>query len=51
MQFGHDVIIAVLQDYQREYADSNAPGATEEQKAPLDTLKSIVWTTRDPEGS
>ncbi|TNN73137.1 Glutaminase kidney isoform, mitochondrial [Liparis tanakae] len=42
MQFGHDVIIAVLQDYQREYADSNAPGATEEQKAPLDTLKSIV---------
>ncbi|XP_059188814.1 glutaminase liver isoform, mitochondrial-like [Centropristis striata] len=42
MQFGHDVIVSVLQQYQRELADSEAPCDTEEQKTKLDTLKSIV---------
>ena len=41
MQFGHDVIVSVLQ----QYIESNAPCNTEEQKTTLDTystLKSIV---------
>ncbi|KAK9514932.1 hypothetical protein VZT92_025613 [Zoarces viviparus] len=42
MQFGHDGVVSVLQEYQREYTDSSAACATEEQKTPLDTLKSIV---------
>ncbi|XP_068585792.1 glutaminase liver isoform, mitochondrial-like isoform X1 [Cebidichthys violaceus] len=42
MQFGHDGVVSVLQEYQREYTDGSAACATEEQKTPLDTLKSIV---------
>lgn len=42
MQFGHDVVVSVLQEYQRVYTESEAPCDTEEQKTPLDTLKSII---------
>ncbi|XP_038578067.1 glutaminase kidney isoform, mitochondrial-like isoform X1 [Micropterus salmoides] len=42
MQFGHDVVVSVLQEYQCVYNDSDPPGDTEEQKPTLDTLKSIV---------
>ncbi|XP_071332900.1 glutaminase kidney isoform, mitochondrial [Trachinotus anak] len=42
MQFGHDVVISVLQEYQRANTDSDSTCDTEEQKATLDTLKSIV---------
>uniref|UniRef100_A0A665TV82 glutaminase n=1 Tax=Echeneis naucrates TaxID=173247 RepID=A0A665TV82_ECHNA len=42
MQFGHEVVISVLQEYQREYTDNDSPCDTEEQKATLDTVKSIV---------
>uniref|UniRef100_A0AAQ6AEV5 glutaminase n=1 Tax=Amphiprion ocellaris TaxID=80972 RepID=A0AAQ6AEV5_AMPOC len=42
MQFGHDVIVSILQKYQRVYTDKNSPSNTEEQKPPLDTMKSIV---------
>ncbi|XP_076597450.1 glutaminase kidney isoform, mitochondrial-like [Chaetodon auriga] len=42
LQFGHDVTVKVLQEYQRAYADSNSPCDTEEQKTTLDTVKSIV---------
>uniref|UniRef100_A0A3B4VHF6 glutaminase n=1 Tax=Seriola dumerili TaxID=41447 RepID=A0A3B4VHF6_SERDU len=42
MQFGHDVVISVLQDYQRATTEGDSPGDPEEQKATLDTLKSIV---------
>ncbi|KAF3860720.1 hypothetical protein F7725_000975 [Dissostichus mawsoni] len=44
MQFGHDVVVSVLQEYQRGYTDSDvdAPCDTEEQKITPDTLKGIV---------
>lgn len=42
MQFGHDVIVSILQKYQRVFTDKNSPSTTEEQKPPLDTMKSIV---------
>ncbi|XP_042348133.1 glutaminase kidney isoform, mitochondrial [Plectropomus leopardus] len=42
MQFGHDVVVSVLQEYQRQYTDSDASSDTEEQKTALDSLKSIV---------
>lgn len=42
MQFGHAVIVSVLQEYQSVYTDSDAPCDPEEQKTTLDTLKSIV---------
>ncbi|XP_040008113.1 glutaminase liver isoform, mitochondrial-like isoform X1 [Xiphias gladius] len=42
MQFGHNVIVSVLQEYQRVYSDSDSPCDTEEQKTTLDSLKSIV---------
>ncbi|XP_018556674.1 LOW QUALITY PROTEIN: glutaminase kidney isoform, mitochondrial [Lates calcarifer] len=42
MQFGHDVVVSVLQQYQCEYTDNNLQCDTEEQKTTLDTLKSIV---------
>ncbi|XP_028264732.1 glutaminase liver isoform, mitochondrial isoform X2 [Parambassis ranga] len=42
MQFGHDVIVSVLQNYQHECTDSDPPSNAEEQKTTLDTLKSIV---------
>lgn len=42
MQFGHDVVVSVLQEYQRVCTDVEAPCDTEEQKTTLDTLKSIV---------
>ncbi|XP_033484394.2 glutaminase liver isoform, mitochondrial [Epinephelus lanceolatus] len=42
MQFGHDVVVSVLQEYQRVYSESEAPCDREEQKTPLDTLKSII---------
>ncbi|XP_033942506.1 glutaminase liver isoform, mitochondrial-like isoform X1 [Pseudochaenichthys georgianus] len=44
MQFGHDVVVSVLQDYQRGYTDSDvdAPCDTEEQKITPDMLKGIV---------
>lgn len=41
MQFGHDVVVSVLQEYQREYSEREAARVTEEQKQ-LDTLKSVV---------
>ncbi|XP_073325923.1 glutaminase kidney isoform, mitochondrial [Pagrus major] len=42
MQFGHAVIVSVLEEYQRVYADIDPPSDTEEQKTTLDTVKSIV---------
>uniref|UniRef100_A0A8D3BQF4 glutaminase n=1 Tax=Scophthalmus maximus TaxID=52904 RepID=A0A8D3BQF4_SCOMX len=42
MQFGHDVVVSVLQEYQRAFADADSPCDAEEQKTTLDTLKSIV---------
>lgn len=37
MQFGHDVIASVLQEYQLVFTDKES-----EEKTPLDTLKSII---------
>uniref|UniRef100_A0A8C4ILC8 glutaminase n=1 Tax=Dicentrarchus labrax TaxID=13489 RepID=A0A8C4ILC8_DICLA len=42
MQFGHDVVVSVLQEYLVAYTDADSPGDTEEQKTTLDTVKSIV---------
>ncbi|KAM9856230.1 glutaminase kidney isoform, mitochondrial [Aulostomus maculatus] len=42
MQFGHNVVVSVLQEYQCLYADGDSASNTEEQKSQLDTLKSIV---------
>lgn len=42
MQFGRDVVVSVLQDYQGVYADRDSSCDTEEQKNMLDTLKGIV---------
>ncbi|KAK2851664.1 hypothetical protein Q5P01_007940 [Channa striata] len=42
MQFGHDVVVSVLQEYQRLYTHSNSPCEVEEQNSALDTLKSSV---------
>ncbi|XP_035512028.1 glutaminase kidney isoform, mitochondrial [Morone saxatilis] len=42
MQFGHDVVVSVLQEYLGVYTDADSPGDTEEQKTTLDTVKSIV---------
>ncbi|CAK6957530.1 glutaminase kidney isoform%2C mitochondrial-like isoform X1 [Scomber scombrus] len=41
-QFGHDLAVSVLQEYQSTYADSESTSDTDEQKSMLDTLKSIV---------
>lgn len=41
MQFGHDVVVSVLQEYQRVFTDYTACG-TDEPKTALDTLKSVV---------
>ncbi|XP_005801845.1 glutaminase kidney isoform, mitochondrial [Xiphophorus maculatus] len=40
MQFGHDVVVSVLQKYQHEYKDSSS--RTEEQNPALDTMKNSV---------
>uniref|UniRef100_A0A7N6F5T1 glutaminase n=1 Tax=Anabas testudineus TaxID=64144 RepID=A0A7N6F5T1_ANATE len=42
MQFGHDVVVSVLQEYQRVYNDSDSPYDTEEANTTLETLESIV---------
>ncbi|KAM6925058.1 glutaminase liver isoform, mitochondrial [Xenentodon cancila] len=42
MQFGHDVIVSVLQKYQCVYNDSDSPSNTEERKTTLDTMKSTL---------
>uniref|UniRef100_A0A672H9S9 glutaminase n=1 Tax=Salarias fasciatus TaxID=181472 RepID=A0A672H9S9_SALFA len=42
MQFGHDVVVSVLQKYEEKYCDSEAQSHAEEQKAMLDTLKSAA---------
>ncbi|KAF3697117.1 Glutaminase kidney isoform, mitochondrial [Channa argus] len=42
MEFGHDVVVTVLQEYQCLYTDSNSTCEVEEQNTALDTLKSIV---------
>ncbi|XP_006796580.1 glutaminase kidney isoform, mitochondrial-like [Neolamprologus brichardi] len=42
MQFGHGVVVSLLQEYQRVYDDINSLSNTDEQKAAFDTLKSIV---------
>ncbi|XP_068996872.1 glutaminase kidney isoform, mitochondrial-like [Embiotoca jacksoni] len=42
MQFAHDVVVSVLQKYQSAYKDGESANNSEEQKTPLDTLKSIV---------
>lgn len=41
-QFGHDLAVSVLQEYQIAYADTESTSDTDEQKNMLDTLKSIV---------
>ncbi|XP_053173388.1 glutaminase kidney isoform, mitochondrial-like isoform X2 [Scomber japonicus] len=41
-QFGHDLAVSVLQEYQSAYADTESTSDTDEQKNVLDTLKSIV---------
>ncbi|PWA31655.1 hypothetical protein CCH79_00006587 [Gambusia affinis] len=40
MQFGHDVVVSVLQKYQHEYKESSS--STEEQNPSLDTMKTSV---------
>ncbi|XP_061591384.1 glutaminase kidney isoform, mitochondrial-like isoform X2 [Cololabis saira] len=42
MQFGHDVIVSILQKYQCVYNDSDSPNNIEEQKTTLDTMKSTL---------
>ena len=42
LQFGHSGVVAVLQEYQRGYSDTEAPPETEEQKTTLDTVKVVV---------
>nr|XP_046252987.1 glutaminase kidney isoform, mitochondrial-like [Scatophagus argus] len=42
MQFGHNVIVSILQEYQSVYSDCDSPCVAEEQKTSLDTAKSIV---------
>lgn len=42
MQFGHEVVVSLLQEYQRVYDDIDSLSNTDEQKAAFDTLKSIV---------
>lgn len=42
MQFGHGVVVSLLQEYQRVYDDIDSLSNTDEQKAAFDTLKSIV---------
>ncbi|XP_074537575.1 glutaminase kidney isoform, mitochondrial-like [Halichoeres trimaculatus] len=41
-QFGHEVIVSLLQEYQSMYDERESHGSTEEQKAVLDTLKSTA---------
>ncbi|XP_071399586.1 glutaminase kidney isoform, mitochondrial-like [Centroberyx affinis] len=41
MQFSHDGVVSVLQEYQRMYADSDSQSDTEEQKTTLDTLDTL----------
>ncbi|KAM8754383.1 glutaminase liver isoform, mitochondrial-like isoform X1 [Acanthopagrus latus] len=45
MQFGHAVIVSVLEEYQRVYADNDPPSDTEEQKTTLDT---VIVHVKDP---
>ncbi|XP_054902078.1 glutaminase kidney isoform, mitochondrial-like isoform X2 [Poeciliopsis prolifica] len=40
MQFGHDVVVSILQKYQHDYKDS--PSSTEEQNPAQDTMKNSV---------
>lgn len=44
MQFGHNVVVSILQEYQRVYTDTDMDltSDTEEQKTTLDTVKSVV---------
>ncbi|XP_041654776.1 glutaminase kidney isoform, mitochondrial isoform X2 [Cheilinus undulatus] len=42
LQFGHGVIVTLLQEYQSMYDERMSQGETEEQKPALDTLKSIA---------
>lgn len=44
MQFGHNVVVSILQEYQRVYTDTDMDLTcdTEEQKTTLDTVKSVV---------
>ncbi|KAM9342898.1 glutaminase liver isoform, mitochondrial-like [Pholidichthys leucotaenia] len=42
MQFGHDVVASVLQNYQRVYTNFDSVGSGEEQKTSVDSLKSTV---------
>ncbi|XP_056128759.1 glutaminase kidney isoform, mitochondrial-like [Lampris incognitus] len=42
MQFSHDAVVSVLQQYQRVYSDSYSQPDTEEQKAALETVKVVV---------
>ncbi|XP_029011801.1 glutaminase liver isoform, mitochondrial-like [Betta splendens] len=41
MQFSHDVVVSLLQEYQHVYNSSNSPNDTDEASRTLDTLKSI----------
>ncbi|KAM4609794.1 glutaminase liver isoform, mitochondrial [Polymixia lowei] len=42
MQFSHDGVVSVLQEYQRVYSDNDSQPDAEEQKTTLDTLKVVV---------
>ncbi|XP_034552093.1 glutaminase kidney isoform, mitochondrial-like [Notolabrus celidotus] len=42
VQFGHEVIVSLMQEYQSMYNETESHSNTEEQKPALDTLKSIV---------
>ena len=42
LQFGHSGVVAVLQEYQKGYSDTEAQPETEEQKTTLDTVKVVV---------
>ncbi|CAJ1084807.1 glutaminase kidney isoform%2C mitochondrial isoform X1 [Xyrichtys novacula] len=42
MQFGHELVVSLLQEYQSMYDERESHSSTEEQKPALDTLKSAV---------
>ncbi|XP_029911634.1 glutaminase liver isoform, mitochondrial [Myripristis murdjan] len=42
MQFSHSAVVSVLEEYQRVYSDIDSQSDTEEQKATMETLKSVV---------
>ncbi|KAM7411577.1 hypothetical protein PAMA_021529 [Pampus argenteus] len=42
VQFGHNVLVSILQEYQSLYTESNSLCDTDEQKSTLDSLKGIV---------